>query len=71
MLRLRRYGFLHLTSAMTPSGEELARLRDTAEQRRKETLRRSIVIDLDAPTTLDEICSNLNAGAKCYCAVVG
>jgi len=58
---LRLHGFVHVTSQAIPSTEELAHLRNTAEQTRKKTLRRSIVIDLDAATSIENLCADLNA----------
>jgi ubiquinone/menaquinone biosynthesis C-methylase UbiE len=54
------YGFIHVTSQAMPSIEELAHLRNIAQQTRKQTLRRSIVIDLDAPTSIEQLCAHLN-----------
>lgn len=57
---LRLHGFIHVTSQGMPSIEQLAHLRDIAEQMRKKTLRRSIVIDLDVPMAIDHLRAQLN-----------
>jgi ubiquinone/menaquinone biosynthesis C-methylase UbiE len=54
------HGFIHVTSQATPSIEELAYLRNRTEQTRKERLRRSIVIDLDVPMSIEHLCVLLN-----------
>jgi SAM-dependent methyltransferase len=56
------HGFIHVTSQAMPSIEELAHLRSIAEQTRKKTLRRSIVIDLDVPMSIEHLCAHLNTG---------
>ncbi len=58
---LRQHGFMHVTSPTKPSTEELAHFRAIAEQRRRETLRRSLVIDLDAPISIDDLRVRLSA----------
>lgn len=55
---LSAHGFVHVTSEARPSGEELARLRTEAAQRRASSLRRSIVVDLDVPETIDHLLSS-------------
>ena len=57
---LRLHGFVHVTSQATPSIEELAYLRNIAEQTRQKTLRRSIVIDLDVTSSIEHLCAHLN-----------
>jgi SAM-dependent methyltransferase len=59
---LCQHGFIYLTSQATPSIEELAHLRNIAEQTRNKTLRRSIVIDLDVPISIENLCVHLNTG---------
>jgi ubiquinone/menaquinone biosynthesis C-methylase UbiE len=56
------HGFLHLTSQATPTIEELAHLRNTAEQMREKMVRRSIVIDLDVPMSMEHLRARLNRG---------
>ncbi|MEA2835512.1 MAG: hypothetical protein QOD89_62 [Bradyrhizobium sp.] len=56
------HGFTHVTSQATPSTDELAHLRATAEQTREKALRRSIVIDLDVPISIEHLCARLGAG---------
>lgn len=53
------HGFIHVTSQAVPSIDELAHLRNMAAQTRK-TLRRSIVIDLDVPMSIEQLCTRLN-----------
>jgi ubiquinone/menaquinone biosynthesis C-methylase UbiE len=55
------HGFVHVTLEAKPTLEELAHLRELARQTREKTLRRSIVLDLDAPTTIEQLCARLNA----------
>lgn len=57
---LSLHGFIYVTSQATPSIEELAHLRNIAEQTRKKTLRRSIVIDLDVPMSIEHLCAHFN-----------
>lgn len=45
---LRMQGFMHVTSGVAPSTEELAHLRNTAGQKHNRILRQFIVIDLDS-----------------------
>ncbi|MGB7196635.1 MAG: methyltransferase domain-containing protein [Collimonas pratensis] len=59
---LRLHGFAHVTSKAAPSGTELAQLRSQAGAMRARTLRRSVVIDLDVPASLEQLCSQLKAG---------
>lgn len=54
-------GFIHKTSQVPPSIEEFAHLRNIAAQTRKEKLRRSIVINLDAPMSIEHLRACLNA----------
>lgn len=54
-------GFMFVTSEAKPSLEELEHLRSVAQQTREKTLRRPIVIDLDAPITIEQLCARLNA----------
>ena len=58
---LIQHGFIYETSQTVPSPEELARLRAIAEQTRQKTVRRFAVIDLDVPTSIEDICARLNA----------
>lgn len=58
------YGFMYVTSEAKPTLEELADLRNLAQQTREKTLRRSLVIDLDAPITIEQLCDRLNAEAS-------
>jgi SAM-dependent methyltransferase len=60
---LRQHGFMHVTSQAKPSTEELAHFRRIAEQTRGQTLRRPIVIDLDAPISIGRLCDRLSAEA--------
>ncbi|KRR13641.1 class I SAM-dependent methyltransferase [Bradyrhizobium valentinum] len=57
---LRQHGFMHVTSQTKPSIEELEHLRRIAEWTRSSTLRRSIVIDLDAPISIEHLSTRLN-----------
>ncbi|MBB4263634.1 hypothetical protein GGD64_007704 [Bradyrhizobium sp. CIR3A] len=56
---LRQHGFMHITSQTKPSAEELEHLRRAAESARTASLRRSIVIDLDAESSLEQISTRL------------
>jgi ubiquinone/menaquinone biosynthesis C-methylase UbiE len=58
---LIQYGFIYETSQACPSTEELARLRTIAEQTRQRTTRRLVVIDLDVPTSIEDLSARLNA----------
>ncbi|MDQ1738572.1 MAG: hypothetical protein QOE53_224, partial [Pseudonocardiales bacterium] len=58
---LCQHGFLHGTAQTKPSAEELADLRGIAEQARSQTLRRSIVLDLDALLSIEQIAARLSA----------
>lgn len=58
---LIQHGFIYETSQAGPSTEELARLRTLAEQTRQKTVRRVVVIDLDVPISIDDLCARLNA----------
>jgi ubiquinone/menaquinone biosynthesis C-methylase UbiE len=59
---LCQHGFTHVTSQAVPSTVELAHLRATAGQTRENALRRSIVIDLDVPTSIEGLCARVGAG---------
>ncbi|MDF0497241.1 class I SAM-dependent methyltransferase [Bradyrhizobium yuanmingense] len=56
---LRQHGFMHVTSQARPSVEQLEHLRSIAERARTSTLRRSIVIDLDAESSIEQISTRL------------
>jgi SAM-dependent methyltransferase len=58
---LCEHGFMHVTSPAKPSAEELGEFRRIAEQRRGQTLRRSIAIDLDGPISIERLCARLSA----------
>src|SRR6185503_3342165 len=59
---LRLHGFVHLTSQAMPSIPELGHLRNIVERARETILRRSIVVDLDVPGSMEHLCANLNTG---------
>jgi ubiquinone/menaquinone biosynthesis C-methylase UbiE len=52
---LLKHGFIHITSLAMPSSAELARLRNLAGQTRSKTLRRSIAMDLDAASSVEQL----------------
>ena len=58
---LRQHGFMHVTSQEKPSIEELAHFRSIAEQTRRQTLRHSIVVDLDVPISIEHLRTRLSA----------
>lgn len=58
---LRAHGFMHVMSQAKSSSEELAYLRSIAGQTRVQMLRQSIVFDLDAPTSVEDLLSRLGA----------
>ena len=58
---LRQHGFMHVTSEAKPSNEELAHFRDTADRARRQTLRHSMVFDLDRPTSIEHLLARLSA----------
>lgn len=58
---LRQHGFLHVTTQAQPSAEALADLREMAQQARSQTLRRPIVVDLDAPRSIERLIEQLRA----------
>lgn len=58
---LRQHGFLHVTAQAEPSAEALADLREMAERARSQTLRRSLVFDLDVPRSIEQLRACLDA----------
>ncbi len=58
---LRQHGFMYVTAQAKPSTEELEHLRSIAEQMRRQALRHSIIIDLDAPISIENLCARLSA----------
>jgi ubiquinone/menaquinone biosynthesis C-methylase UbiE len=59
-LRLR--GFLHRTSQAILSVEELTQARSAAEEMLEKRLRRPVVIDLDAPMSMERLRAQLDGG---------
>ncbi len=58
---LHGQGFMHVTSAETPSAQQLALLRRKAWQMREPMLRRSIVVDLDTLESIEQLTERLSA----------
>jgi SAM-dependent methyltransferase len=57
LANLSLHGFVHVTTPFAPTDDELGHLRDLAAEARLGTVRRSIVVDLDARMSIEDLCA--------------